>query len=144
MSPVEFIELVILCLLEVSFCLNLARQHWNSSSSFIRTHTGCFHWLEKYLKVTFFLFNPSLISSIPALWLKECSQNATSALLFLDSWNNSKLAAICCKRTAYVYQYRKFSTSCSWKQGFNHPEDIGELWHWTNWCGHVWFTRISG
>lgn len=70
-SPVEFIKLVMLCLLEVSFCLNLARQHWNSSNSFRKMHTECFYWSEKHVKVTLFLFNLSRISSVPDLWLKE-------------------------------------------------------------------------
>lgn len=118
-SPVEFRKLVVLCLLEVIFSLHLARQYWNSSSSFERMHTGCFYWSEKYLKGTFFSFESlgNFFCSFSAA-KREHSWNATSALLFPDSWNCSGLAAMCCKRTAYVHEYRKFSTSCSWKWGF--------------------------
>lgn len=144
MSPVEFIKLAMLCLLEVSFCLNLARQHWNSSNSFRKMRTECFYWSEKHVKVTLFLFNLSWIFSVPDLCLKE-SVPEMSHLLSPFQTSESTLDWLqCVAKGLPIFEYQKFSTSCSGKRGFYYPEDIRELWHWTSRCGHVWLSGFLG
>lgn len=95
------------------FLFKFARLHWNSSDYFRRRHTACFYWWKKICE-GHSIFNSSLLSSIPVLWLRDFSWNATSALFFSDSWNYSGITAVCNKSL----QYWKLSSNCSWDQGF--------------------------
>lgn len=72
LSPAEFIKLVILCLLDTNFCLNLQDcTEILATVSEGGTQTASTD-RKKSLKVTLFVSNLSFLSSIPALWIRDC------------------------------------------------------------------------
>lgn len=135
LSPVEFIKLVILCLLDANFCLNL--QHCTEILATVKRHGAYFYWQEKSI------WRPLCLFSIPHYFLLflfcgwDCSWNAASAVFFSDSWNYSEITAMCNKSLWYW----KLSSSCSWQKGFYHP-DTRDLWHWTSRYGHTGLSRF--